>query len=91
MFTSFIEAFLTRNGHICTAGIIGESRPNHSRVFPPGMNKDIFSGNNVRTTVRSDVQIADKINTTVEAFTTDKQDTASSQIVECAPKSIFVK
>ena len=52
MFTSFIEAFLTRNRHICTAGIFGASRPNHSRIFPPGMNEDILSGNNVRSTVR---------------------------------------
>ena len=51
MFTSFIEAFLTRNQHICTAGIVGASRPNDSRIFSPGMNEDILSRNNVRSTV----------------------------------------
>ena len=51
MFTPVIEAFLTRNGHIRTTGIIGTSRPNHSRILTPGMNEDILSGNNVTTTV----------------------------------------
>ena len=37
MFTSFIEAFLTRNGHIYKAGIVGASRPNHSWIFSTGM------------------------------------------------------
>ena len=40
MFTPFVESFLTRNQHICTAGIVGASRPNHSRIFSPGMNED---------------------------------------------------
>ena len=87
----FVETFLTRNQHICTASIVGASRPNHSRIFPPGMHKYILSGNNVQSTVRSDVRIADKLDTTVEAFTTDKRNTASSRIIESAPKSIFIK
>ena len=91
MFTPFIEAFLTRNGHIRTAGIIGASSPNHSRIFSPGMNEEIFSGNNVQITVQSDVQIADKLDTAAEAFTTDKRNTESSGIIESAPKSIFIK
>ena len=73
------------------AGIVGASRPNHSRIFSPGINEDILSGNNVRSTVRIDVQIADKLDTTVEAFTTDKRNTESSQIIESAPKSISLK
>ena len=91
MFTPFVEAFLTRNQHICTTGIVGASRPNHSRIFSPGMHKDILSGDNVRSTTRSDVRIADKLDTTVEVFTTDKRNTASSQIIENDPKSIFIK
>ena len=47
MFTPFVEAFLTRNQHICTTGIVGASRPNHSRIFSPGIHEDILSGNNV--------------------------------------------
>ena len=60
-------------------------------MFSPGMHKDILSGNNVRSTIRSDFQIADKLDTTVEAFATDKRNTASSRIIESAPKSIFIK
>ena len=55
------------------------------------MHEDISGGDNVRSTVRNDVQIADKLDTTVKAFTTDKRNTAPSQIVEYAPKIIFVK
>ena len=78
---SFVEAFLTRNCHICTASIVGARRPNHSRIFSPGMHEDISGGDNVRSTVRNDVRIVDKLDTTVEAFTTDKKNTAPSQIV----------
>ena len=55
------------------------------------MHEDILSGNTFRRTVRSDVRIADKLDTTVEAFTTDKRNTASSLIIQCAPKSFFIK
>ena len=50
-----------------------------------------MSGNNVTTTVRSDVRVAEKIDTTVEAFTSDERNTESSGIIESALKSIFVK
>ena len=51
-----------------------------------------FSGrDNVRSTVCNDVQIADKLNTTIDGLTTDERNTASSRIVECTPKSIFHK
>ena len=91
MFTTFVEAFLTRNQSICTTIIVGARRPNHSRIFFPGMHEDILGGDNVRSNVCSDVRIADKLDTTFEAFTTDKSNTAPSRIVECAPKRIFVK
>ena len=91
MFTPLIEALLTRNGHICTPGIIGTIRPNHSRILSPGMNEDILSGNNVTTTVRSDVRVMEKLDTTVEAFTPDERNTESSGIIESAPESVFVK
>ena len=91
MFTPFIEAFLTRNGHIRMAGIIRTSRPNHNRILTPGMNEDILSGNNVTTTVRSDVRVAEKLDTTVQAFMSNKRNTESLGIIESAPKSIFIK
>ena len=43
----------------------------------------------VRNTVRNDVRIADKLETTVYGLTTDERNTASSRIVECTPKSTF--
>ena len=43
------------------------------------------------TPYRNDVRIADKLDTTVEGFTTNERNTASSRIVECTPKSVFVK
>ena len=71
--------------------IVGARRPNHIRIITPGMHKDISGRDNVRSTVRNDVRIADKLVTTVEGFTTDEQNTASSRIEECTLKSIFVK
>ena len=55
------------------------------------MNKDILSGNNVRTNVQSDVRVAEKLDTTVEAFTYSKRNIESSRIIESAPESIFIK
>ena len=91
MLTSFVEAFLARNRNIGTTSILGARRPNHGQIIAPRMHEDISGRDNVRSTVRNDVQIADKLDTTVEGFTTDERNTASSRIVECAPKSIFVK
>ena len=55
------------------------------------MHEDISGRDNVWSTVRNDVQIADKLDTTVDGLTTDERNTASSRIVECTPKSIFRK
>ena len=91
MFAPFLEAFLTRNGHILTTGIFGTSRPDHSQILTPGMNEDILSGNNVTTTVQSDVRVMEKLDTVVEAFTSNERNTESSGIIESAPESVFVK
>ena len=91
MLTSFVEAFLARNRNIRTTSILGARRPNHSRIIAPGMHEDISGRDNVRSTVRNDVRIADKLDTTVDGNTTDERNTSSLRIVECTPKSIFVK
>ena len=91
MFAPFLEAFLTRNGHIRTTGIVGTSRPNHSRIIAPGMHEDILRVNDVKTTVQSDVRVMEKLDTTVEAFTSNGRNTESSGIIESAPESVFVK
>ena len=43
------------------------------------------------TTVRSDVGLMKKLDTTVEAFTSNERNTESSGIIESAPESVFVK
>ena len=91
MLTSFVEAFLARNQNIGTTSILGSHRPNHSRIISPRMHKDISGRDNVRSTVRNDLRIADKLDTTVDRLTTDERNTAYSRIVECTPKSIFRK
>ena len=91
MFAPFLEAFLTRNGHIRMTGIIGTSRPDHSRILTPGMNEDILSGNNVTTNVRSDVRVMEKLDTTVDGLTTNKRNTESTDIFEGAAESVFGK
>ena len=55
------------------------------------MHKDISGRDDVRSTVRNDIREADKLDTTVDGPTTDEQNTASLQIEECTPKSIFRK
>ena len=42
MLTSFVEAFLVRNRNIRTTSTVGARRPNHSRIFSPGMHTKIF-------------------------------------------------
>ena len=91
MFTPFVGAFLARNRDIGTKCILGARRPNHCRIFAPGMQEDISGRDNVRNTVRNDVRIADKLDTTVDGLMTDERNTAYSRIVECTPKSIFQK
>ena len=76
--TSFVESLLARNRNIRTTSILGSRRPNHSQIIAPGMHTDISSRDNVRSTVRNDVQIADKMDTTVDGLTTNERNTASS-------------
>ena len=91
MLTYLLEALLARNRNIGTTSILGASWTNHSRIFSPGMHKDVSGRDNVWSTVRNDVREADKLDTTVDVTTTDEQNTASSRIEECAPKIIFRK
>ena len=91
MVTYLVESFLASNGNVRSASIIGASRPDQSRIFAPGMNKYISCRDYVRSTVRNDVDEADKLDTTVEGSSTDEWNTASSQIDESTPKIIFRK
>ena len=55
------------------------------------MNKYISSGDDVLSTVQSDVGKADKLDTSVQKSSTDKRNTAPSRIEEGSPKIIFTE
>ena len=60
------EPSLESDGYVRSTSIIGASRPDQSRIVAQGMNEDISSRNDVRSTVRSDVGEADKLDTVVQ-------------------------
>ena len=91
MVASLDEPFLASDGNVRSASIIGASRPDQSRIIAPGMNKDISSRDDVRSTVRSDVGKADKLYAAVQRSLSDEWNTASSQIVVVSTESIFRK
>ena len=66
MVASLDEPFMKSNGNVRSASIIGASRPNQSRIIAPGMNEDISSRDDVRSTVRSDIGKSDKLDTAVQ-------------------------
>ena len=51
MVASLDEPFLTSNGNVRSEIIIGASRPDQGRMIFPGMNEDILSRDDVRSTV----------------------------------------
>ena len=91
MVTSLVESLLAINGNVRSTSIIGASRPDQIRILTPGMNKYIFSRDYVGSTVRNDVSKADKLDVTIEGYSTDEWNTASSRIEESTPKCIFRK
>ena len=72
MVAPLIEPFLASDGDVRLTSIIGASRPNRSRIVAPGMNKDISIINDVRSTVRSNVGEAEKLDTAVQQSSSDK-------------------
>ena len=91
MVASLVKPFLTSNWNVRSASIIGASRPNQIMIISPGTNEDISSGDDVRSTVRSDVGEADKMDAAVQRYSSDEWNTASLRIVEGSPESIFRK
>ena len=55
------------------------------------MHEDILRGNDLATTVRSDVGVIEKLDTTVEGLTTNKRNMESTDIFEDAAESLNVK
>ena len=89
MFAPFLEAFLTGNRHVRTTGIVGTCRTDHSRIISPRIHEDILRGNDVATTVLSDVGVIKKLDTTVDGLTTNKRNTESMDIFEGTAESVF--
>ena len=85
------EPFMNSDRDIRMTSVIGASRPNHSRIVTPFMNKDISSGDDFLSTFRSDVGEADKLDTSVQQYSTDKRNMAPSRIKEGSLKSIFTE
>ena len=83
------KPLLTSDRDVRSTSVIGASRPNHSRIVSPFVNKYISSGDDVWSTVQSDAGEADKLDTAVQRSSTDKRNMAPSRIEEGSPKSIF--
>ena len=71
------EPFLASDEEVRSTSIIGASRPDQSRIIAPGVNEDISSRDDVRSTVRSDVGKAEKLNAAVQKSSSDEWNTAS--------------
>ena len=71
MVTSLVESLLASTGNVCSTTIIGESRLDQSRIFTPGMNKDISSRDDFGSTVLNDGGEANKLNAIIEGSSTD--------------------
>ena len=61
MVASLDEPLLESDGNVRSARIIGASRTDQSKIIAPGMNADILSRDDVRSTVLGDVGKADKM------------------------------
>ena len=83
------ETFLASDGNVRSTSIIGASRPNQSSIVSLEMNEDILSRNDARSTVRSYVGEADKLDTAVQRSLSDIWNTAISRIVKGSQKGIF--
>ena len=70
------EPFLASDGDILSTSIIEASRTDQSRIVAPGMNADISSRDDVRSTVQSYVGEADKLDAAVQQSSSDKWNAA---------------
>ena len=74
------EPFLESDGDVRLTSIIGASRPDHSRIIAPTTNKDISSRDDVQSTVQSDIGEADKLDTAVQQYLSDKWNAAPRKL-----------
>ena len=91
MVASLDESFLASDENTLSTSIIEASRPNQSRIIDPGMNEDLSSRDDVRSTVQNDAGEADKLDAAVQISSPNEWNAAPTRIVEGSPKSIFPK
>ena len=84
------ESTLSSNRIVRMLSDIGNSRIDHGRIGTPIVNEDIWSIND-NFNARSDVGEADKLNTIIQRYLTNKRNTASPQIEEEILESVFSK
>ena len=60
------KPFMNSDRDVRATSVIGDSRPNHSRIGNPLMKKDIWSRYDALSTVQSDVGELDKLDTAVQ-------------------------
>ena len=84
------ESTLSSNRIVRTSIDIGNSRIDHGRIGTPTVNKNIWSVDD-NFNVQSDVGKADKLDTIVQQYPTNKRNTASPRIKEKSLESIFSK
>ena len=70
-----METFLASDRDVHVTSVIGDSRPDHSRIGTPFMNKDIWSRDDTLS-VRRDVVKLDKLDTSVQQSSTDERNTS---------------
>ena len=75
---------------VCLSSEIGDSRIDHGIIGTPITNKNIWSGDD-NFSVQSDVGEANKLNTSVQQYSTNERNTASPLIEEESLKSVFSK
>ena len=75
------EPFLESDGNIRSASIIGVSRTDQSKIIAPGMNEDISSRDDDRSTVQSDAGKANKMDAAVQLSLSNEWNAATSRIV----------
>ena len=73
------KPFMTSDRDVCTTSVIGDSKPNNSKIGTPFMKKYIWSRDDALS-VRSDVSELNKLDTAVQKYSTDERNTAPSRI-----------
>ena len=79
MIASQPESFMSCDRNVRALSKIGDSRLDHGIIGTPFVNKTIWSGDD-NFSVRSEVSKTDKLDTSVQIYSTNERNTASLQI-----------